>query len=171
MAAAGGVGRSAQLRYEKGEGYPGADYLAALASAGVDVLYVITGTRAGAASLKGPRAELLAQLDRLAPGPREAIEVIVRELATGATDAQAAAATHQRWEVRSDIDLALWRAVAISIPDNPGIDKTALLTPQQFIDIVEKAYAFAKKEATAATQATSAATSALKKVSKHSAGR
>ncbi|HGN3112375.1 TPA: helix-turn-helix domain-containing protein [Pseudomonas aeruginosa] len=42
--AIGGVQKLAQHKYEKGERYPGADYLAAVAKAGADVQYIITGT-------------------------------------------------------------------------------------------------------------------------------
>lgn len=41
----GGVAANAQGKYESGERMPKADYLAALASAGVDVLYVLTRRR------------------------------------------------------------------------------------------------------------------------------
>lgn len=41
----GGVNRNTQAKYEKGERFPTADYMAAVAAAGVDVLYVITGHR------------------------------------------------------------------------------------------------------------------------------
>lgn len=41
----GGVKANAQGNYEKGERFPDAGYLAALAEKGVDVLYVITGER------------------------------------------------------------------------------------------------------------------------------
>ncbi len=40
-----GVKKQAQLRYEKGERSPDAAYLAAAATHGVDVLYVLTGRR------------------------------------------------------------------------------------------------------------------------------
>ncbi len=40
----GGVEANAQGKYESGERAPKADYLAAVAAKGVDVLYVITGT-------------------------------------------------------------------------------------------------------------------------------
>jgi transcriptional regulator with XRE-family HTH domain len=43
MAAAAGLKRSAQIRYEKGDRSPDADYLAAVAALGVDVVYVLTG--------------------------------------------------------------------------------------------------------------------------------
>ncbi len=38
----------AQLKYEKGDRAPDADYLEAVAAKGVDVLYVLTGKRVGA---------------------------------------------------------------------------------------------------------------------------
>jgi transcriptional regulator with XRE-family HTH domain len=50
LAKAGGVARSAQANYEKGERSPDAQYLAAVASAGVDVAFVVTGLRAVPAS-------------------------------------------------------------------------------------------------------------------------
>jgi len=42
----GGVQRRAQVNYEAGDRSPDAAYLAAVAEAGVDVLYVLTGRRA-----------------------------------------------------------------------------------------------------------------------------
>lgn len=44
---AAGVQKLAQHKYEKGERPPNARYLAEAAAAGVDVLYVITGSRGG----------------------------------------------------------------------------------------------------------------------------
>ncbi|QXI02278.1 helix-turn-helix domain-containing protein [Pseudomonas monsensis] len=45
LGAAGGVGKTTQINYEKGSGSPDAKYLAAAAELGVDVLYVVTGER------------------------------------------------------------------------------------------------------------------------------
>lgn len=45
LGSAGGVQKQAQLKYEKGERSPDASYLEAIARAGVDVLYVLTGSR------------------------------------------------------------------------------------------------------------------------------
>lgn len=45
---AGGVQKQAQLKYEKGDRQPDALYLEAVAAAGVDVLYVLTGERVAA---------------------------------------------------------------------------------------------------------------------------
>ncbi|MGR3885621.1 helix-turn-helix domain-containing protein [Pseudomonas sp. 1152_12] len=55
----GGVAVNAQGRYENGIRFPRADYLANVASAGVDVLFVITGKRTqndGAGSAKAAQA-------------------------------------------------------------------------------------------------------------------
>lgn len=45
FATLGGVLKRAQIHYEKGERNPDSGYLAAVAAAGVDVLYVLTGSR------------------------------------------------------------------------------------------------------------------------------
>ena len=46
MGLVGGVQKRAQIHYEQGERAPDASYLGAIATAGADVLYVLTGTRA-----------------------------------------------------------------------------------------------------------------------------
>jgi len=43
LGASGGVGKTTQINYEKGAGSPDAKYLAAVASLGIDILYVVTG--------------------------------------------------------------------------------------------------------------------------------
>lgn len=43
----GGVQKNAQIKYEKGERSPDADYLQRIAAHGVDVLYLLTGHRDG----------------------------------------------------------------------------------------------------------------------------
>lgn len=45
FAEAGGVQKRAQVNYEKDERHPDAGYLAAIATAGADVLYILTGSR------------------------------------------------------------------------------------------------------------------------------
>jgi transcriptional regulator with XRE-family HTH domain len=47
FAKAGGVGRQSQVRFESGERSPDADYLAGIAKAGADVLYIVTGSKRG----------------------------------------------------------------------------------------------------------------------------
>lgn len=55
------VSKTTQFNYEKGERSPDAPYLAKVAAAGVDVLYVITGQRAdpNEADLSDGESELL----------------------------------------------------------------------------------------------------------------
>ncbi|MEG0149197.1 MAG: helix-turn-helix transcriptional regulator [Comamonas sp.] len=52
-----GATRQSQAKYEKGLASPSAAYMAAMATAGVDVLYVLTGHRDGAAAQKVDPAE------------------------------------------------------------------------------------------------------------------
>ena len=61
----GGVLKRALIRYEKGERMPDAAFLAAIAAAGADVLYILTGQRAGGAAA-APVAEPTQQLSRRA---------------------------------------------------------------------------------------------------------
>lgn len=61
----GGVQKLAQIKYEKGERFPGADYLAAISKLGTDVQYIITGHRS-AEALSTDEIELLARF-RAAP--------------------------------------------------------------------------------------------------------
>ena len=45
--AIGGVLKRAQINYEKGERHPDSTYLTAIAAAGADVLFILTGQRMG----------------------------------------------------------------------------------------------------------------------------
>ena len=47
FAAIGGVQKGAQINYEQGKRNPDADYLAAIATKGADVQYILTGVRGG----------------------------------------------------------------------------------------------------------------------------
>ncbi|MGN6260253.1 MAG: helix-turn-helix domain-containing protein [Ralstonia sp.] len=58
--AEGGVGKLAQLNYEKGERSPDAAYLSAIALVGVDVSYMLTGERRGASTTPDEAALLAA---------------------------------------------------------------------------------------------------------------
>ena len=49
-----GISLRSQQNYEKGERHPDSAYLAAIAAAGADVLYILTGQRAGGASAPPP---------------------------------------------------------------------------------------------------------------------
>lgn len=71
MAAAAGLNRTAQIRYEKGERAPDADYLAAIATLGVDVRYLLTGIPT--AAITGDEAELLRRYRAASPEIRTAV--------------------------------------------------------------------------------------------------
>jgi transcriptional regulator with XRE-family HTH domain len=71
MAAAAGLNRTAQIRYEKGERNPDADYLAAVASVGVDIGYVVTGVTT--AALGKDEVELLRRYRATTPEVRAAV--------------------------------------------------------------------------------------------------
>lgn len=61
FAAIAGLTDRAQRLYEKGERHPDAQYLAAIAAAGADVLYILTGQRSQAVA----EVELLPAGDRI----------------------------------------------------------------------------------------------------------
>lgn len=66
LATLAGTTKNSQLNYEKGKICPSATYLAAIAKAGVDVQYVLTGQRAAAPVLT-PRQKALIDLYEAAP--------------------------------------------------------------------------------------------------------
>lgn len=61
-----GVTARSQRNYESGERNPDSVYLAAIAAAGADVLYILTGQRSGVAAAAPVVAEPAAQLSRRA---------------------------------------------------------------------------------------------------------
>ena len=61
LGAVGGVTKKTQMLYEAGERSPDAAYLAAIAAAGADVLYILTGERSQAI----PPQALLPEGDRI----------------------------------------------------------------------------------------------------------
>jgi transcriptional regulator with XRE-family HTH domain len=63
--AIGGVQKQAQLKYEKGERFPDADYLAAISKIGADVQFIVTSIRCPSA-LSDDESELVARF-RKAP--------------------------------------------------------------------------------------------------------
>lgn len=71
----GGVEPNAQGKYESGERWPKADYLAAVAQEGADVLYILTGQRTAepADRLEQDEARLLACYRRLPAPARQAL--------------------------------------------------------------------------------------------------
>jgi transcriptional regulator with XRE-family HTH domain len=71
-----GVSKTTQFNYEKGDRSPDAEYLAAIAGVGVDVMYVLTGTRSipHAESLSPRAAALLNNFEHMADEDKRAIE-------------------------------------------------------------------------------------------------
>lgn len=57
--AIGGVQKLAQRNYEKGNRNPDASYMSAIAAAGADVLYILTGQRIDNQSALSPREKAL----------------------------------------------------------------------------------------------------------------
>jgi transcriptional regulator with XRE-family HTH domain len=80
-----GVQKQAQIKYEKGERSPDADYLSAIATAGADVLYILTGQRAGGApaapALTREEEALLDNFRHCPPDARRAIKATSDALA------------------------------------------------------------------------------------------
>ena len=78
----GGVQKRAQINYEAGERLPDAAYLAAIAAAGADVRYIITGQR------DGPAPEVLTSderylLERYRESPQALRDAALRVLLGG----------------------------------------------------------------------------------------
>lgn len=88
--AVGGVQKQAQIKYEKGERSPDADYLAALSKVGADVLYIVTSQRSSD-SLADDENDLLSKF-RAAP-------LAVKAAAHAALTAGTAPAATQRKQV------------------------------------------------------------------------
>ncbi|MCI8212856.1 hypothetical protein AUC61_25315 [Pseudomonas sp. S25] len=78
----GGVEANAQGLYERGNRFPNAEYLRAVAKSGVDVLYVITGSRELLAidSITAAETKVLSELDGLPPDVQEDIKRLISTL-------------------------------------------------------------------------------------------
>lgn len=78
-----GVTKTAQFNYEKGHRAPDALYLSAIAAAGVDVLYVLTGSRrpTAADSLTAQESAHLERYRALSPAVRAAVDTLTEALA------------------------------------------------------------------------------------------
>jgi transcriptional regulator with XRE-family HTH domain len=83
LGAAGGKGKTTQINYEKGAGSPDAEFLAAAAEKGVDVLYVVTGRRTpeASSSFNGDEIALVEHYRQLPEGDRQHTHKMVTALA------------------------------------------------------------------------------------------
>jgi transcriptional regulator with XRE-family HTH domain len=71
LAVATGVAKKSQTNYELGHSAPSAEYLAAAAAAGIDVLYVLTGSHSP--QMSGDEAQLLRRYRESSPEVRTAV--------------------------------------------------------------------------------------------------
>lgn len=83
FAALAGVAKTSQFNYEKGERSPDAEYLAAVAEAGVDILYVVTGNRTPqtSASISEAESRVLEQYRSMSAESRASVERVAEALA------------------------------------------------------------------------------------------
>lgn len=86
LGAPGGVGKTTQINYEKGAGSPDANYLAAGADLGIDVLYVVTGERkpTAADSISADTAKFLGVYQQISETDREVLFRMASAFATAA---------------------------------------------------------------------------------------
>lgn len=76
----GGVGLQTQSRYEQGRFAPDSLYLAKLAEAGVDVLYILTGNRQSAEGLGPGASRLVGIYHRLPPAHQEPLLIFAEAM-------------------------------------------------------------------------------------------
>lgn len=76
-----GVSKTTQFNYEKGDRQPDAAYLAAVAAVGVDVMYLITGTRRVDPDLSPDEVALLSNYRNLGPEQRASINQVSETMA------------------------------------------------------------------------------------------
>lgn len=143
---------------------PDAAYLAAASALGVDVQFVVTGVRAQAIGLTQEQAGLLQALDRAKGVSRDTLLHLAEVLADYEPGSRplpsVSAQTPRNWEVRPDIDLGLWRSVALSLPGSVNAGNISM-TPQQWLDVVNSVYESAKADKAARDAAELGARSAL----------
>ena len=165
FAEATGVSKSTQIKYEAGETSPAASYLVRALRLGVDVMFVMTGAQVSpSAGLTAEQSRLLDYFGAADDEAQRAAMMVLEALARlepGSRQAPATAAPPQRnWEVRSDIDLALWRTVALSLPSSVNAANVSM-TPQQWLGVVNSVYESAKNDKAARDAAERGARSAL----------
>lgn len=87
MAEKCGVGKNTQLAYEKDERTPDASYLAEAAGLGMDVLYVVTGTRLPlpSESLTLAEADVLHHFRKMTDADRGVVQRMAHALAMSAS--------------------------------------------------------------------------------------
>lgn len=74
FAALASASRPTQFNYESGKRAPDSIYLSAIAAAGADVLYILTGSRSGAPALNPRQRALLDNYDNTSEEGKKVIE-------------------------------------------------------------------------------------------------
>lgn len=89
FAAVAGASKNSQYNYEKGDRSPDADYLAAIADRGVDVLYVVTGerTRQAADSISDDASAFLQVYEQVDDADRQVLLRMASAFANAADSA------------------------------------------------------------------------------------
>lgn len=122
----GGVKKLSQLGYEKGSSFPTAAYLAALANAGADVLYILTGHRGGV--VVTPDESSLLDSYRRSPQPaRELLRATGEQLAE-----RAEASTPSRPTTRADASNEADRPFPCRTTESPFMNARRPLAGQVF---------------------------------------
>lgn len=81
FAAVGGVAKTSQFNYEKGDRSPDAEYLAKVLGAGADILYIVSGKRiAPGPSLDPAEAVLIDRYRAVGPRDRETLDHILERM-------------------------------------------------------------------------------------------
>lgn len=90
LALTGGVNRNTQGSYERGARNPDTAYLAAVAALGIDVLYVVTGSRLPQplAQLSPEDEQLLRRYRSIPPDDQKAVRRFVKAMADDAARTQ-----------------------------------------------------------------------------------
>jgi transcriptional regulator with XRE-family HTH domain len=81
FAAVGGVAKTSQFNYEKGDRSPDAEYLARVLGAGADILYIVSGRRVpGDTSLDPAEALLVSRYRAVGIRDRETLDHILERM-------------------------------------------------------------------------------------------
>jgi transcriptional regulator with XRE-family HTH domain len=80
LAQAGGVNRNTQGSYERGVRTPDTDYLSGIAPLGVDIVFVLTGRKAGGDSLNAVEAQIIEQYRVIAEEDQRALRRFLKAM-------------------------------------------------------------------------------------------
>ncbi|KXJ49982.1 MAG: hypothetical protein AXW15_05805 [Neptuniibacter sp. Phe_28] len=84
-----GVSKTTQFNYEKGDRQPDSEYLAAVAELGMDISYLVTGSRSLNLDLNKEESALLDNFRHLGVEDKKAIYHVSLAMAVGSTDKKA----------------------------------------------------------------------------------